>query len=127
MRKLFDPLGGLILVSTTVQGPGFRQRLQCVLDTGTTTSGLSESTLARLGFDLQRPVGWTEVGTASEIYEAGIFKVSSIGAMGIKRKLFPVVSLRFPDEIEADGLLGLDFIRDHRLVVDMRQGFVEID
>ncbi len=50
----FDPRHGPILVKAEVTGPDRSLTLQLILDTGATTSLLSEAALLTLGYDLSR-------------------------------------------------------------------------
>ena len=45
--------------------------------------------------------------------------------LGVRRANFQVVVAHLPRGIE--GLLGLDFLRGHRLLLDFREGVLEFD
>ncbi len=52
--------------------------------------------------------------------------IEEIEAMGLKRWNFSVLCHTLLS-VTVDGVLGLDFFRGHKIVVDLRDGFVNIE
>lgn len=55
------------------------------------------------------------------------FRVDSLKALGQTRADLPVLGHEVHLTQDVDGLLGLDFFRGQRLVIDFRAGTVEVD
>lgn len=52
--------------------------------------------------------------------------ISSVEALGVRRDRFRVLAYTLPPETGIDGLLGLDFFRDRRPVIDFRKSTVQL-
>jgi predicted aspartyl protease len=63
--------------------------------------------------------------TASSRERVSLLAVAEIGALGIRRSSFEIVAHALP-EPGIDGLLGLDFLRDHKLTIDFVNGELEL-
>jgi predicted aspartyl protease len=96
-----------------------------VLDTGATLTSIHVRTARslRLVTDASRHVGVT---TASGRTTAEVFIAPIISGIGLTRDRFPILGQVFPESFTADGLLGLDFVRDHVLTVDFIKGLVRL-
>ena len=53
--------------------------------------------------------------------------VEKIGALEHERQNFPIICHTLPPSATVDGVLGLDFFRGRRLVLDFRLGLVTIE
>ncbi len=127
MRWAFDRDQGLIIVSAHVWGPGGRVSARPVLDTGAAATVLSPEHLLFAGYDPPSGPERVQLITASGTVYAPRFRVERIEALGRRRTDFPVVCHELPPGTGADGVLGLDFLRGRRLVVDFREGFVTLE
>lgn len=65
--------------------------------------------------------------TGSGIEFAPRIALERITALGRDRNEFTVLAHTLPPSAGVDGLLGLDFLRDRRLTVDLRGGQVTLD
>ena len=88
---------------------------------------LSVVIMAELGYDLASPADLMEVTTASSREVTPVIPVAQIRALNNERRDFPVLCNNLPSGTPFDGLLGLDFFRDHRLTIDFREGLVTLD
>ena len=127
MRWPFDRRQGLIIVSAHVRGPKARVDARLVLDTGAAATTLSPEHLLFAGYDPAIAPERVQLITASGIVYAARLPVDSIEALGHRRSDIPVVCHELPAATGADGVLGLDFLRGHRLVVDFREGLVSLE
>jgi hypothetical protein len=65
--------------------------------------------------------------TASGVETAPRLRVERVEALGTERRDFPLVCHTLPPSVGVDGVLGLDFFRGQRLVVDFRRGVVSLE
>lgn len=53
--------------------------------------------------------------------------LTQIEALGHEHTNFPILCHTFPPSATVDGVLGLDFLRGKRLVLDFRAGLITLD
>ena len=82
---------------------------------------------ALLGYNPAVSRDQVHVTTGSAVEFAPRILVESIEAIGRVRRDFPLLCHTLPPSATVDGLLGLDFLRGNRLVVDFRTGTIELD
>lgn len=56
-----------------------------------------------------------------------MIEIAGIEALGQKRESFPVLCHTLPPSSSVEGVLGLDFFRDHRLTIDFPAGIVTLE
>ena len=66
------------------------------------------------------------ISTTSQRIAVGSSVVSRIDALGITLRDFQVTVHELPASLAIKGLLGLDFLRDTRLIIDFREKLVTI-
>ena len=127
MSFTFDLYQGLVIVRTELTGPSGNAVLRLALDTGSTSTLVNAGMLVAIGYDPGMALDRIEVTTASGIGYAPRIVLSRIVALGQTRMGFPVLAHTLPPSAGVDGLLGLDFFRGLRLVVDFRTGLVIVE
>lgn len=123
----FDRERGLILIPVAVWGPNGDWAARLVLDTGAAATLISPHVLALVGYDTASASQSVQLVTASGTVSAPRFAIEGIEALGLRRSTLAVVCYELPSGTGADGVLGLDFLRGHRLVVDFREGLITLD
>jgi hypothetical protein len=83
--------------------------------------------LDRLGIDLSSPRAIIPIASATTETTAPLFTVDRVEAQGTARNGLGVIGLPLPPGVRADGVLGLNFFRGTRLVVDFRAGEVRLE
>jgi hypothetical protein len=78
--------------------------------------------LVALGYDPALAPDRVQVTTGSGVEFVPRITLDQIMALGQKRASFPVLGHTLPPSAGVDGLLGLDFFRGQRLVLDFRVG-----
>jgi hypothetical protein len=68
-----------------------------------------------------------EVTTASGVEYALTIAVARLEALGQQRLNFPILCYTLPMGARIDGILGLDFLRRHKLTIDFRIGLVTLE
>ena len=125
MSTPFNPIQGLVIVAVNVYGPQGSGAAHLALDTGATETTISRSVLQAVGIDaMQMNTGFVRVVTDSGIISVPLVRLDRLDALGQQQTGFTVQAHTLPGSLPIDGVLGLDFIRGYRLVVDFRTGYV---
>jgi predicted aspartyl protease len=127
MRLPFDPNAGLITVSTLIWGPKGDILVWLALDTGASQSMISWARLIMAGCDPAKVKARERIITGSGVEFAPVLKLKKIQSLHIEKRNFPILCHTLPPGATVDGLLGLDFLRKKRLVLDFRKGLIEIE
>jgi aspartyl protease family protein len=126
MSTPFSPKQGLIIVSAQLWGPAGDTFAQLALDTGATLTTLSAAVLVTVGYDPAASPTRVRVTTGSGVEYVPSMVIAQIEALGQQRTNFPVLCHTLPPSAAIDGLLGLDFLRNHRLTIDFRTGRITL-
>ena len=127
MNLHFDPEEGLIVVPTRIWGKSGDAIVQLALDTGATGSMVNWDILVFLGYDPAIVPERIQMTTGSGIEFVPRILVNKIQALGQEHKHFPVLCHTLPPSSTVDGVLGLDFFRGKRLLLDLSSGVVTVD
>jgi len=126
MKFEFDPTQGLIIIPTRLHGLGRDTIVRLALDTGATSSMINWDIGVLLGYDPASSKERIQVTTGSSVEFAPRIAVKRVEALGMCRENFPVLCHTLPPSASVDGLLGLDFFRGVRLVVDLQKGIITL-
>jgi predicted aspartyl protease len=127
MKIRFDITQGLIVIPTRLYGLKTDTIVRLALDTGATGSMINWDVAVLLGYDPASEEERIQVTTGSGVEFAPRIIVKKIELLGRVIKDFPILCHTLPPTATVDGLLGLDFFRGVRLVVDLRAGIVIFD
>lgn len=127
MSLPFDPKQGLIIAPTRLWGPTGHAVVRLALDTGATGSMVNWDVMVLLGYDPAIVPERVQITTGSGVEFAPRIVIEKIEALGQERRNFPVLCHTLPPSATVDGVLGLDFFRGQRLVVDFRTGLVTVE
>ena len=122
MSETFQSHRGLIFVSVRAYGSNGRVVMRMALDTGATRTLVNVAHLVGLGYDPSLEPDRVQVTTGSGVEFAPLVKLQRVVALSQERVDLPVLAHTLPPTAGIDGLLGLDFLRDHKLEIDFRQG-----
>jgi hypothetical protein len=126
MRFTFNPVDGLIIVSARIDGPTGHTYAELALDTGATGTLIRTAKLVVVGYDPGVVPERVLVTTGSGVEYVPRFPVDLIEALGQTRAHFAVLAHTLPPSATVDGLLGLDFFRGQRLIIDFPRGEIEL-
>lgn len=126
MSQPFDAGRGLIVVPAELFGPSGSVVLHLAVDTGATQTMINVGLLAFAGYDPSLVPDRVQVTTGSGVEYAPRVPVERIEVLGQERRDFPVLAHTLPPSAQIDGLLGLDYMREQRLVIDFRQNALSL-
>jgi len=127
MKITFDPTQGLIVIPTRLYGLHTDTIARLALDTDATGSMINWDVAVLLGYDPASTEERIQVTTGSGVEFAPRIVVKKIELLGRTLENFPILCHTLPPTATVDGLLGLDFFRGVRLVVDLQAGIVTFD
>jgi predicted aspartyl protease len=127
MNFSFDPNEGLVAVQVRLWGPRARTVIRLALDTGASETLVNWDIAVLLGYDPSASPTRRQITTGSGVEFAPEIPIERIEALGMERLQFPVLCHTLPPSAGVDGLLGLDFLRGRRVVLDFRAGTITVD
>lgn len=125
MSVTFNPIQGLVIVPATISGPAGDVAVRLALDTGATESVISRSVLTRAGYRLSTASA-VPVVMGGGVVPIPLLRLDKLEVLGQTQTSLTVQAHTLPASLSIDGLLGLDFIRKQRLVVDFRTGQISL-
>jgi predicted aspartyl protease len=127
MSLRFDPTEGLIVVPTRLFGPTGDAVVRLALDTGATRTVVHWDVVVLLGYDPAIASERVQMTTGSGVEFVPRIVLERMEALGQERQDFPILCHTLPPSATVDGVLGLDFFRGQRLIVDLRAGVVMVE
>lgn len=127
MAYPFNPHYGLVVVPVTLRGPRREVAVQLALDTGATATVINRRSLQYVGSQVDREGTSAEITTGSGIETVLEIRLNEIKALGKAAYDFSVLCHTLPASATVDGVLGLDFLRGERLVIDFRAGLLALE
>jgi predicted aspartyl protease len=126
MSTPFNPTQGPIVVEAEVEGPTGTALLRVAVDTGATTTLLSETHLIAVGYDPAASPTQVRITTTSGVISVASIPLTRLRALNQERTNFPVLAHNLPPSAGVDGVLGLDFMRGHVLTIDFKTGRITL-
>lgn len=126
MSTAFNARHGLVMLTVSVWGPAGERVLRLALDTGASCTMISAERLESIGYHPSASSDLAMMTSAGSIHYVPRLTVDRIRVLDQERVVFPVVAHILPPTATIDGVLGLDFMRGQRLVVDFRAGEVSL-
>ena len=105
-------------MEASASGPADSMDLQLILDTGATTSMLSEDVVRQLGYDPDLDSKRIEFTTTGGAVTRPIITLNRLSALDQHRLGLEVIVHSIPGDTKVDGLLGLDFLRGRVLSIN---------
>jgi predicted aspartyl protease len=121
----FDATQGLIVIPTRLYGSQADTIIRLALDTGATGSMINWDVAILLGYDPSSAKDRIQITTGSGVEFAPRIVIEKIDVMGRSIENFPMLCHTLPPSAIVDGLLGLDFFRGERLILDFQKGIID--
>jgi len=116
----------LLFTRGAVKGTQEILTLRLLIDTGSSYTILPVEALESAGYDITLSKDKIKITTASGFVFAHKIVVQWIHILGVEIKNFPIVAYTLPEEIYADGILGMDFLNRVNAVIDVKKGVIKI-
>lgn len=123
----FNSKSGLIVVTCNIIGPSGNRYARLALDTGATSTIICKEIVVAIGYDPESLADYVKITTGSGVETTVRLNVARIEALGQSREVFPIIAHTLPPTAAVDGLLGLDFFRDHILTLDFKNGQIGLE
>ena len=117
----------LIIVNAII---AHKFELRLALDTAATHTTIDSNVLYFSGYELRNSKGEKEVETANGIIVVELYDIVELESLGIRRTNFEVQVYDFLAHnivSDYDGVIGLNFLKNHKFCIDMRSGEITID
>ena len=101
--------------------------VRLLIDTGASYTVLPIPILQCIGCNLNQPLGKKKIVTANGIITVPIVAVPRFNCLGIQKENYPVVGLDLPANSFTDGLLGMDFLREAKAIIDVAKGEIRLE
>lgn len=116
----------LVVKNVKITGLKGSVRVDLIFDTGAAFTALSWSVLKIIGYDPAVVSERQEIVTANGVIEVPKLRVKSISIGNVEAKEIEVICHDIPELVELRGLLGLSFLKYFRMVIDYKEGYLEL-
>ncbi len=117
----------VIIVNASIKGK-FKFRL--ALDTAATHTTIDSNVLYFSGYELKNSKGEQEIETSNGIIVVETYDIEHLECLGIIKTDFEVQVYDFLAHgitSDYDGVIGLNFLRDHKFCIDILKGEISLD
>lgn len=118
--------GALYYTKAAVKGAPGILNVDLLIDTGATYTLFPVESLEMYGYDIAASKETVRLVTANGLILAPKIKVQWIQALGCKFDFFPVLAYTLLPEMYFKGILGMDFLKKAKAVINTFQGEIEI-
>lgn len=105
-------------------------KLRLALDTAATHTTIDSNVLFLLGYELKESKGEQELETSNGIILVKLYDIEQFECFGIAKTKFEVQVYDFLAHgitSDYDGVIGLNFLREHKFCVDINNGEITVD
>jgi hypothetical protein len=119
--------GDVILIVGYISG---KFRFKLALDTAATHTTIDSNALFLSGYQLKDAIAEAEIETSNGIVNVEIYNISRFECLGIKKENIEIQVYDFMAHgvnSEYHGVVGLNFLKDHKFCIDMVKGEITIN
>ncbi len=99
-----------------------------IVDTGASHSIINSDLLRTIGYYKKHEYKKEMLtGFAGHSIDVPFLKVKSFMCLGLTRRNFDLGFIEFRSTIFYDGILGIDFFLNHKLILDLKHGIIELE
>ena len=118
---------GVIIVDASIEG---KYKFRLALDTAATHTTIDSNVLYLSGYSLKESKGEAELETSNGIIKVELYDIEQFECFGILKPKFEVQVYDFMAHgimSDYDGVIGLNFLREHKFCIEIEKGEVTID
>lgn len=107
-----------------------KHEFRLVLDTAATHTTIDSNVLYLSGYELKNSKGEKEVETSNGIIIVELFDIGQLESIGVCKTNFEIQVYDFLAHnitSDYDGVIGLNFLKEHKFCIDMRKCEITID
>jgi len=120
----FNPQDDCIISRAEIFGSGRSISLKMIIDTGSTYTIIPTYAAHAIGNPQTNRI--VEITTGSRVEKAPLIIVPTFKAFGIALHHFPVIVHNLPSRSPIKGLLGLNFLKKSKCVIDFAKNTISI-
>lgn len=120
----FDPRQTIILCHAEIANQGIELSLKMAVDTGATYTIVPTETAVAIGCDPLRTRRRIEITTGSSVEYVPLIIVPKFRAFGVEIKNMEVICHNLPAQSPVEGLLGLNFLKKARIIIDFSRSII---
>ena len=121
-----DTRHGIILVKVKLCRGEDSLFLKLAVDTGASITMIPIEAALSLGIEPSKSHRHFEITTASGTIHAPVIKIPSFQFLGTTLKNLDVVCHNLPPESAVEGLLGLNFLKSAKVIIDFSRNIIEV-
>jgi hypothetical protein len=117
----------VIIVNAAIEG---KYKLRLALDTAATHTTIDSNVLFFSGYELKNSKGEQEIETSNGIIIVETYDINNLECLGIIKTNFEVQVYDFLAHgitSDYDGVVGLNFLREHKFCIDILKGEISIN
>ncbi len=117
----------IIIINAIIDG---RYEFRLALDTAATHTTIDSNVLFFSGYELKKSKGEKNIETSNGIIVVEQFDIEELECLGIRQTNFEVQVYDFLSHgitSDYDGVIGLDFLKDHKFCIDLKKNEITID
>jgi hypothetical protein len=117
----------VILINASIKE---KYKFRLALDTAATHTTIDSNVLYFSGYELKNSKGEQEIETSNGIIVVETYEIEQLECLGIIKANFEVQVYDFLSHgitSDYDGVIGLDFLKEHKFCVDILKGEISMD
>jgi predicted aspartyl protease len=123
----FDPSQSVLFCHAEIAGrKDAKFSLIMAVDTGATCTTISWKAAIAIGYDPSRSAKTIEITTGSSVEYAPLVTIPKFSVFGVEIKRMKVVCHNLPPQSPVEGLLGLDFLKKAKAVIDFSANTIRL-
>lgn len=120
----FDPRQSIILCHVEIAGPKAELSLRLAVDTGATYSMIPIEAAVAIGCNPLKARRKIEITTGSGVEYVPVIRIPRFRAFGIELRNTEMVCHNLPTPSPVEGLLGLNFLKIAKTVIDFSKNTI---
>ncbi len=117
----------IIIINASIEE---KYKFRLALDTAATNTTIDSNVLYFSGYELKNSKGEREIETSNGIIIVEIYVVEKLECLGITKTNYEVQVYDFLSHgilSDYDGVIGIDFIKEHKICIDILKREVSVD